>query len=611
MKKTMKIAGLILAATMVCGSFSGCGKKKTASSFDENGNFVPGSMLELTVWETQGTDYAPTEVNDNDIVAKWLKDKTQVTVKNMYGNDGGQWDTKLTKLVAGDNLPDIVHCGGYQGPAHFTKLNELGKVWQLTPEILQKYAPDVWKNTPEEYWEKMSVDGKILGIPYMMSTKDAIFPYATEEEKELLRTSINNYNDVTFTIGQFFWIRDDILKDFYPDAKDYSELEARVAEKGAPLEDEILDIPIYSTEEFIDFMYKLKDAGYTEEGKKVYPFGYCGGTDNWVALSWLGADMYGYKNHFYTSTWNNTTQRIEIPLVGDLMRQAAKTQNQMVRDSVIDPESLAHTSAQYKEKVLNGQYAIAGLTMLGRPQDINEELEKMGKSYRYRPFITQVPAHEDYPAFKERTYWAESVCLLNTLSEDELYQTLNWINTQYTDEYAKIRHWGTEESGLYEIGEDGKPKFKDDRFNKYFIDGDSTALPEEKDRMGLGGKGGLIRITPTDKDRWDPSIVYNKVNMEMDGGTAFAFTSESEHVKNVEYCPPSNVWADIYASIPEVVEYWSAREQWENKFKIAFTAESEAEFDKKWDAAIADLNKIVNIKDLEDAMTKVAKEYVD
>lgn len=612
MKKTMKkLVGIAMICALTCSMLTACGSKKVGG-IDGNGNYVPGDLLKLTVWETQGTDYAAPAVGKWDIVANWLREKTNVTIENMYGNDGGQWDTKLTKLVAGDNMPHIVHCGGYQGPAHFSKLDELNQAWELTPEMIQTYAPEVWKRTPADYWEKMSKDGKILGIPFMMNLDDAIFPEASEEEKEIIRKSSANYTDVTYTVSQFLWVRDDILKDFFPQAKNFKELEARIEEKGAPLEDELLDIPIYSTDEFIKFMYDIKNANYTENGKKVYAFGYHGGTDNWCALSWLGADMYGYKTHFYTSTWNENTQSIEIPLVGDLIKQAAKTQTKMIRDGVIEEESLVHTTAQYKEKVLNGQYAIAGLSAIAAPDTINDELKKAGKSFRYRPFITQVPAQKDYPAYKERTYWAESICLLKTLSEEEVHQVLNWINVQYTDEYDKVRNWGPEEAGLYTTAEDGRPIFKDDRFNKYFIEGDTSALPEEKDRLGLGGKGGLMKVTPVDPDRWTPKIVYHdKAKVRAEVGTGFSFTTENEHVKNVKEFPPANVWSSIYAGIPEVETYWSARDQWESKFKIAFTAKSDEDFDKKWQSAVEELNNIVDISTLEKKMTGAAKDYAN
>ncbi len=112
MKATKRITALILAAA-IAAPMAGCGKKESVSK----DGYASGEMLKLTVWETQGTDYSPKTPISNDIVADWLKKKTNVTVENMYGNDGGQWDTKLAKLVAGNNLPDIIHCSGGQGPA--------------------------------------------------------------------------------------------------------------------------------------------------------------------------------------------------------------------------------------------------------------------------------------------------------------------------------------------------------------------------------------------------------------------------------------------------------------------------------------------------------------
>ena len=606
--KAKRVLSMVIAAICAVGAVSGCGGRKTTVSFDENGNFVPGDLVELTVWETQGTDYAAQPEFDGDVVGDWLLKKTNVKVKNMYGNDGGQWDAKLTKLIAGNNLPDIVHCGGYQGPAHFSKLDEYNQVWELTPEILQKYAPNVWAKTPANYWEMMSKDGRILGIPYTLNIKDAIFPESSEEEQIKLRTPSYDYADVTFTTGQYLWIRDDILKDIYPNTMTYQELLDLAVEKNAPIGDEMLDIPVYSTDEFVDLLYKIKEGDYKQDGKTVYAFGYAGGTDNWNALSQFGADMYGYKNHFYTSTWNHRTNSIEILLAGDLIRQSAKTQNKMIRDGVIDAESLAHTSAQYKEKVLNGTYAIASLTMVSG--DVNEELKRLGKSYRYRPFITQVEAHPDYPAYKERTYWEQSLCFLKSLSEDELYQVLNWINVQYSDEYEKVRHWGPEEAGLYKMDENGKPVFTDERFTKYFIEGDTSVLPEVKDRKGLGNDTRPLEVRPAYISRWNPKIVYDLNNYATNPESAFVFAADSVHTTNVKEFPPANVWNNIYAELPEVVTYWSARDQWENAFKIAFTANSDEDFDAKWDAAVAELNRIVDVKALEEAMTKAALDYI-
>lgn len=607
--KLKRFVAMGIAAVMSLSLF-GCGKEETAVT-EVEGELKFDTKLELTMWETQGTDYAkPTEATD-DIVGKWLLDKTNVEIKDIYGNGGGQWDTKLSKLIAGGNLPDIVHCGASQGPAHFAKLDELGEVWELTPELLQKYAPNVWKRVPERLWDKMTINGKILGIPYYLNVDETTHPDATPEDIEYIRNyTTTPYNDMMYVFTQCFWIRDDILRSVYPEAKSYDECVALLNEKGEPIGDELLDIPIYTTEEFIDFMYKIKDMGLKENDKTVYAFGYNGG-DNWTALSWLGADMYGYKGHYYTGTWNDVKQRMEIPLVGDMIKQAAKTQNQMIADGVIDMESLAHTAAMYNEKVLNGQYAIVPIDLVNSAEQVNAQLESMGKSFRYRPFITQVARPEGYGPFKTESSWGQSLCLMKSLDENEMIQVLNWINVQFSDEYQDVLNWGPKEAGLYTEDENGIRHFVDEKFTKFFIEGDSTAM-DIKDTKGLGGvlatrSNVLTDVSISTYSRWTPAVHQRQVALIPTMSSGFQFKADSPHVISVKEYPPCQVWDSIYAEIPEVVTFWSEREQWENDFKLALAANT-SEFDSKWQSAIDKLNAKVDIKTMEDKMTEIAKQ---
>lgn len=609
MSHLKKHVSILLAALFLAIGCAGCGNnsgQENLSGYDKT--------LKLTVWETQGTDYAPKTQISNNIVEKWLIERTNVVVENIYGNGGTQWDPKLTKLIAGDDLPDIVHCGAGQGAAHFSKLDQLGKVWELTPEMLQKYAPDVWEKTPQEYWDRMTVNGKILGIPYYSRTRKDVNKGISDESYSFIKEYKDPIvNDATYASGQYLWVRDDILQKVYPNAKSYDELVALLNERQEKIGEDLLDIPITSTEQFIDFMYKVKDMGLTENGKTVYAYGY-DGSDNWGALAWLGADMYGYKGHHYTGTWNDKTQRIEIPLVGDVIKQAAKTQNEMIADKVIDPESLAHTTAMFKEKALNGQYAIIPMTTTGmNAAEFNKQLEEKGASFRYRPFITQVKALDEYGAYKEETLWGESLCILNTLSEEELYQTLNWINVQFTDEYEEVLNWGPKEADLYVDNEDGTRSFKDERFNQYFIQKDSSALTDEE-TLGLGGAKyttvGLFSVKPSYFGKYTPDAYNNAISLIPDAESGFNFKSDSEHVTSVKTYPPCQAWSSIYADIPEVVTFWGERGQWENSFKLCFAAAPGAEFEQKWSEAIASLNEIVDVKTLEDKMTEVARDYL-
>lgn len=615
---TKKYGCVLLAAVLALTVLCGCNKKESVGMMADGADgYVPQKELELTVWNTQGTDYIAKEISDN-VVENWLVIKTKVKVTNVYGNDGGQWSPKLTKLVASNNLPNIVWCQSGQGPAHFAELDDLELVWELTPEMIQKYAPNLWAKTPEYLWERIKVNGKILGIPFNLRPGKETLPGMSDE----ILNTINKIktvpiNDAMALKTGYLYIRDDILKQFYPEAKDYDELIALLSERGEPIGDELLDIPIFSTDEYIQFMYDIVSGNFkSADGKKVYAYGYTGG-DNWEALAWLGADMYGYKGHNYTGTWNSETKRIEIPLVGDLIRRAAKTQNQMLNDNVIDPESLAQTINQFEAKVLNGQYAICSFNMLGDTVSLNEQIKSAGHNFQYRPFLTQVPAQEGYDAYEEEFLWNESLCLLKTLSEEDVYQVLNWINTQYSDEYEEIINWGPEEAGLYTETEDGKREFTDPRFTDYFINQNASALTAEETK-GLSGPltegyriGGLFGVTSTaGVNQWMPVIMSGKEVYTPSCNSGFKFLPDSPHVTNVKTYPACQAWSTVYADIPEVVTFWSERATWEDKFKMALAAKPQ-EFDEKWQGAIDDLNQLVPVSEMADKMTAIAQPIAE
>ena len=607
MKKKLICTLLVLAQILM---IAGCSNKK-----EETVNESPyDKRINLVIWETQGTDYVPQTVIKDNVVENWLVSKTNVKVKNVYGNDGGQWDTKLTKLAAGNNLPNLINCGAGQGPAHFQKLKEMGALAELTPELLKECAPDIWNSVSEEQWKKLTAsDGTILGIPYDYSTMSRIDGKIktdeTQEDLDFQLDTIKLTDDMTVGGNGTFYIRDDILKKIYPEAKSYDELVKLLNEKNEPIGDELLDVPIYSTQDYIDFMYKIKELNLKEDGKTVYTFGYNGG-DNWVALTYLGADMYGYKGRNYCSWWNTALNKMEIPLAHDVVKQAAKTQSQMIRDKVIDPESLTHNDATYKEKILNGRYAIIPADYVGI--NINKELESRGVKYRYRPLITQVPAQKGLEVIKTQSGdWGQAICLLNTLSKDEVKQVLNWMNVQYTDEYEEVKNWGPKEAGLYTETKDGKREFKDERFRKYFVDNDTSALNVQETKgvngpMQAGYRVGLYSIWSGSR-HWTPEVMERKNELLPAMNSGFKFKSDSVHVTNVKTLPFTDyIWDAAYADIPEVVKYWGAREQWENKFKLAFASDSDAEFETKWKSAVDLLNSLVDVDKMEEKMTEAA-----
>ncbi len=628
-----KLVSLLLVFVLISSLFAGCtsNEKKnegspttspsaspTASASEtssaEPTGYTPEKELELTIWNTQGTDVQAVEKPKEDIPGDWLAAKTKVKIKEFYGNGGQQWEAKLTTLVAGGNLPDLVLTQSGQGPAHHAKLHEGDLNWELTPEMLEKYAPDVWKAVPQYIWDSIKIDGKIYGIPFSLAvdkeidpTLDDRFVDAFSTPKERVTWSGNSTNPLA--------IRDDILKKLIPTAMDYSEIMNLIKASNAPIGDKLI-LPVKSTEEYKKLMYDIKDMGLKEGNKPVYSFGYDGG-DNWLALAVLGSEMLGYKGeYYYTGYLNIPEKKMDFGLLNPVFKQAASIQNQMINDKVIDPESLVHNAEKFKEKVMNGQYAIIAPGWVGGIDKVNEEIEKSGKTYHYVPFFTQVPQLPEFPAFKEGPpTFNETLSLLKTLKEDEVPQVLNWINTQFTKEWQEIKFWGTKEAALYTENADGTRTFKDPNMEKFLVDGDMSAM-EWRDAKGLnfnnkpfsGGTPGFwtgIGRWSGGTNEYSPAYLNNKISYQL-LSRAMKIPSSSDWAKGFIPVPHVQAWSAEYANIPEVQKLWSTRASWEDPFKVTLTAKNQEEFNKKWDAAAANLKKVIDVDKMLEEQTKVA-----
>jgi len=112
-------------------------------------------------------------------------------------------------------------------------------------------------------------------------------------------------------------------------------------------------------------------------------------------------------------------------------------------------------------------------------------------------------------------------------------------------------------------------------------------------------------------NEWNPVIMHRKLAYKPINSSGFRFSRDSEHTKNIAVYPPCQVWSAVYAEIPEVVTFWSEREQWESKFKIAMASDSMEMFEQKWQDAIDELNRIVDVEALEKAMTEIARPLAE
>ncbi|MCD9021620.1 hypothetical protein [Cohnella silvisoli] len=623
--KMKRLGILSLAMVMLLGLLAACSGNKEPNESSPTGSAsatqtgessqtptpTPKKQLDLTIWNTQGTDVIAIEKPKEDIPGDWLAKKTGVRIKEFYGNGGQQWEAKLTTLIASDTLPNLVLTQSQQGPAHHAKLHEGNLNWELTPEMLQQYAPDVWKAIPQFVWDSIKVDGKIYGIPYNLMVDKEMDPSLSDE---FLNTFSSPRDKVTWSglTSNPMAIRDDILKKLIPSAKNYEELMKLIKDRQAPLGDDMV-IPIKSTEEYIKFMNDIKGLGLKEGNKPVYAFGYDGG-DNWLALAVLGPEMLGYKGYYYTGYMNIPQKKMELGYLNPVIKEAGRIQNQMINDNVIDPESLVHNNEKFKEKVMNGQYAIIVPGWVGGFQLVNDNLAKAGKPYRYVPFITEVPQLPEFPAFKEGPpTFIEALSLLKTIKEEDVPQVLGWINTMFTEEWEDVKFWGTKEAGLYNENADGTRTFKDPTMQKFLVDLDFSAM-DWKDAKGLsfnnipGGTPGFwtgVGKWTVGASKFYPPF-FNKKITYSSIESALKFPVSSKWTQDFVAVPNIQSWSAEYANIPEIQKFWATRASWDDPFKVTLTAKNSEEYSKKWDAAVANLRKVIDVDKMLEEQTKIA-----
>ena len=449
-----------------------------------------------------------------------------------------------------------------------------------------------------------NIDGKNYSIPANIANDIRVDPTMSEEAAAYLYTpystrSSQGYNGL--------WIRDDILQMIYPDAMSYEDCVALLEQENRPIGELLLDVPIYSSEDYINLFYQIAELNLKEGDRPVYTYGFCG-ADNWQPLAVLGPELKGFRNHVYTGNWNFETQRVEILLDTDLMKETAKLMTDMVRAGVIEEESLIHTQAQFDAKVANGLYAIIG-GGYSNISNVNKGLEDAGKTYWYRPLFGDFDNMEQYAAFTEPLYARKHICITDSVKEEDLPQILNWIDIQYTEEFKEVFHWGPEEAGLYVENADGTRTFKDAAMQNYFLEKNSEGH-DAADMKGLGNQNCTIYFAYTSVigPNYIPRVYNNCLTYSPVATSGFKFSVTSEYVKNLKAAPNSLGWSAQYADIPEVITFWETRTQWEDPFKLVYATKTDAEFEEKWQAAVDNFHSLVDVEAMEEKMTEIARE---
>jgi len=619
-----KIVALLLALSMlVC--LGGCGDDKSVTTGGKltavnelandyvNIDDMPdwtGDKLDLVVWYGYGS-------NETYIGKKAKDDKFRDEIERVTGvrlsesksfdNGGSTGDAKVAKLVSTNNWP---HIGIGIENSIAQSLIESDLLYDLT-DLIPKYMPNYWSiinSSPEikAQWDRAKVNGKTYSLKRF--NENALQYYDPEYTAEKYASIIQPDDS-----REWFWIRDDILKEIYPNAKTQAEIQDIYMKNGAFKKEDLTDVTIKSKEEFRELLEKIDALGYMENGRRVWPFYTHTGEDNWDLMTAFAVPLAGRgavdSQVSCFSYYDGETDEMKNTMKEDWFKDMMKYFNDLIIDGLASKEALVDSKANFEQKKLNGEYAII-YGNVAPPTDA--QLKSAGKNYSYRRVMIDVPC--DYNKYvrwntKKGAFASYNMQFFKAnLTEKQLEHAMRFMDFFYSDLGMKLANWGPEKAGLYTEDEDGNLKYTDEAFkNAMLYNGDKQILVDY-------GVYSFPRIdyfmVPGGVNKYRPELMYEKYEEERQS------TGYKKHW-NYGYFEPlpdfpmmDFTWAiwNFPMHVSGADRFWDARQSIEDAMKTVFTATSDKEFDKYYKnmLKVAETNGYTD--DCLKEMTKVLKE---
>jgi hypothetical protein len=266
-------------------------------------------------------------------------------------------------------------------------------------------------------------------------------------------------------------------------------------------------------------------------------------------------------------------------------------------------ESLVDTDEVLNQKITNGLYAVT-YAWFGAD---NGQLEKDGKTYKYRPLHLNIMP--DYDNFYIMTGKPNSGNMMSVfkdkVKEDQLEQVMRFFDFMVSDIGAKLIYWGPRSAGLWDE-KDGKRIFKDKDLEQSMVYGT---------RNGANMKYNLYNEWEDKQSAWPkyPKYIwggdYNHPRYTYDrtrnAGEAEMFFGTGQVVKPQETLgEPAHIW-NFQNKVAAVDQWNKAKQVSEDAFKRIFTAKDDTQFEKLYndfltvnekngltDATLEEINKV-------------------
>ena len=608
-----KVMSVLLISALSLSMFSGCGSKKNSEEAKADipklgtmGNEVAdssdmpdwqGKKLKLVYWEaSQFNSRSNGKTAVQDVVTPEIERVTGVTfdAEKSFDNGGESMENKVAKLSAANAWPDIIH---YGQKAIVDKLADGDIVWDLKP-YLEEYCPNIVGYLKEsgvwEYVLNQRADGKVVRLPYVLNISQR---YPDMDESQVLKVSN------TYQTRNHVWVRDDILKMIYPEAKTQDEIEQIYLKNGEFTEEEVTDVTFNSKEEYFDFLRKVDALNITEGNQKVYAGYISSGTDNWNVLTTMGC-LYGqnancsYDTNYFTY-WDKETNQIEYKFKQPEFKDVLKDWTNLVRENILSKESLVDKRSTFEQKRDNGLYAV----VYANDQPNDATIKQNGKGFRYRKVFIDIAPNTDKYAFVTGVPVGDDFAVVKkNVSENDLCQILTYYDYMMSNAGLKLTVWGPRSAGLFEEDSQGKRTYKDKELEKCMV------YDEQNERnvyynLWYGGLTAWPGYAGSDINEFAPKLMYS---MERTAGQTNKYFSMSRF-RPLELA--TSISPDIYRiDDKNAAKFWEARTSFEEALFKIYITNTDQEFDEAYNnvISIAERNGLTD-----DALTGINDSFAN
>jgi len=404
-----------------------------------------GSQAENPVKVRVIANSAPAPKDDS--VIKYAQSRNPATVDYIEWGTQAQlgdlgWVGLAQQRWTSGDLPDIWALGTIHTYGNWMDyISKQGMFKEITPDFLKKYMPNYVKAATnlglpietilgETKWKG---DGKNWYIDYALSP--TVFP-------KLLSTKIGQ------TLGAqqhvyAVYLRDDILKMLYPNAKTEADMKALYIKQNASLSvaDLTGDLPIKDVDSLTAYMKAVKNLNLKVGDKPVIPGAINCSSESAGSIRWSIGTLYGltyrwplvYQEPPKQNYWYFTT---------DAWKAALKVWNGWYNDGLLDPELFVMKDDQYQAKAINGQYAIINHWLpVANARDAALQ-QNRGYGWRYQPIFYPLDMSQMQNWFNYDSIPTSDIWISSKIKDADLPGIMKWLDWQFSDEADSIQYWG-------------------------------------------------------------------------------------------------------------------------------------------------------------------------